>query len=124
MDDEGVDLVFHRRNGTSTLAVQVKARMSDSKQLAGGTFRANVRAVTLKPRPDLYVLFVAVDVGSGTFDTCWFVPSEDLVEVRKDSKDRHVFVASAKPGSRDQWSRYRLSRSELPSRILDLLGAA
>jgi hypothetical protein len=58
VDDEGVDLVFHRRGGTSTLAVQVKARMTDSKQLADGTFRANVRTVSLSPRPDLYVLFV------------------------------------------------------------------
>ena len=80
VDDEGVDLVFHRRGGTATLAVQVKARMSDSKQLAGGTFRQNVRMVSLKPRPDLYGLFVAVDVPSGTFDTCWFIPSADLAK--------------------------------------------
>lgn len=33
VDDEGVDLVFHRRNSTATLAVQVKARMSDSKRV-------------------------------------------------------------------------------------------
>ncbi|MFF3659105.1 hypothetical protein [Streptomyces olivochromogenes] len=28
VDDEGVDLVFHRRGSSATLAVQVKARMS------------------------------------------------------------------------------------------------
>ena len=28
MDDEGVDLVFHKRDETGTLAVQVKSRMS------------------------------------------------------------------------------------------------
>jgi len=33
VDDEGVDLVFHRRGFTATLAVQVKARMSDSKRV-------------------------------------------------------------------------------------------
>ena len=33
VNDEGVDLVFHRRNSTTTLAVQVKARMSDSKRV-------------------------------------------------------------------------------------------
>ena len=36
VDDEGVDLVFNRRNSTSTLAVQVKARMSDSVRVASG----------------------------------------------------------------------------------------
>lgn len=125
VDDEGVDLVFHRRGGSATLAVQVKARMSDSKQLAGGTFRQNVRMVSLKPRPDLYVLFVAVDVPSGTYDTCWFIPSADLAQrARQDvARGRYTFVASAKAGSKDQWSPYRLVRSELPDRILSLLGA-
>jgi hypothetical protein len=123
VDDEGVDLVFHRRDGTATLAVQVKARMNDSKQLAAGTFRANVRSVSLRPRPELYVLFVAVDVASGTFDTCWFIPSAEVAKARMDSRKRHVFVASAKPQSRDQWSRYRLTRADLPERILDLLGS-
>jgi hypothetical protein len=122
VDDEGVDLVFHRRGGSATLAVQVKARMSDSKQLAAGTFRANVRTVSLKPRVDLYVLFVAVDVPSGTFDICWFVPSSDLAaKARVDAIQRHVFVASAKTASRDQWSQYRLTRSQLPNWILNQL---
>jgi hypothetical protein len=34
VDDEGVDLVFHLRDSTPTLAVQVKARMTDG-MLAG-----------------------------------------------------------------------------------------
>jgi hypothetical protein len=33
VDDEGVDLVFNRRGSSATLAVQVKARMSDSKRV-------------------------------------------------------------------------------------------
>jgi hypothetical protein len=40
VDDEGVDLVFHRRNSTTTLAVQVKARMSDSKRVQSQGFVA------------------------------------------------------------------------------------
>ncbi|HEV2087620.1 MAG TPA: hypothetical protein VGR21_04850, partial [Cryptosporangiaceae bacterium] len=43
VDDEGVDLVFHRRDSTATLAVQVKARMSDSKRVRSGSFVAFVR---------------------------------------------------------------------------------
>jgi uncharacterized protein GlcG (DUF336 family) len=31
VDDEGVDLVFHRRGASATLAVQVKARTTDTK---------------------------------------------------------------------------------------------
>src|SRR4051812_26347869 len=47
VDDEGVDLVFHARGSTNTLAVQVKSRMSDSKNLREkGRFVALVRRAT------------------------------------------------------------------------------
>jgi hypothetical protein len=123
VDDEGVDLVFHRRGTSATLDVQVKARMNDSKGLRAGTFAANVRSESMRPREDLYVLFVAADVAAGTFDMCWLVPSADLVtKARRDSLGRYRFVASAKAAANDQWRPYRLSRAELPPRLLGLLG--
>ena len=125
VDDEGVDLVFHRRGWTATVAVQVKARFSDSKSLASGRFIQNVRTVALKPRADLYVLFVAVDVTMGSFDTCWLVPSREFAAMAgRDSRGRYRFSASARPNSRDRWSGYRLSRVELPDRILAILRTA
>src|SRR4051812_7215701 len=52
-DDEGVDLVFHARGSTKTLALQVKARMSDSKTLrTKQRFVAMVRRATFPPRED------------------------------------------------------------------------
>jgi hypothetical protein len=124
VDDEGVDLVFHRRGGTDTLAVQVKARFNDSKALASGTFLQNVRSETMKPRGDFDVLFVAVDVASGSFDVCWLVPSADLAtKGMRDSLGRYRFAASVKPGSHDKWTPYRLSRAQLPGRILSRLGS-
>src|SRR5215204_4360345 len=65
VDDEGVDLVFHRRGSTATLAVQVKARMSDSKRIQSEGFVAFVRSQTFVPRDDLDMLFVAIDVTRG-----------------------------------------------------------
>lgn len=124
VDDEGVDLVFHARGGTATLAVQVKSRMSDSRVLRRGTFSAQVRSETLRPRADLYVLFVVVDVLAGRFDTCWLVPSADLTtKARRDSLGRYRFVASPKANSRDQWSSYRLNGPQLAEHILALLAA-
>lgn len=49
VDDEGVDLVFNRRSSSATLAVQVKARMSDSKRVRAGLFVAFVRSQTFRP---------------------------------------------------------------------------
>jgi hypothetical protein len=125
VDDEGVDLVFHRRDGTATLAVQVKSRSIDTVPLVSGTMQAFIREQTFKPRPDLYLLFVAVDVTGGSFEMCWLVPSLAIAEkLRANARRRLVFSASMKPGARDRWSPYRISRQELAVRVqgeLDLL---
>jgi hypothetical protein len=122
VDDEGVDLVFHRRDNPSTLAVQVKARFSDSVTLGRGRYMANVRQETLMSRRDFFILFVTIDVPIAGIGTCWLVPSRDFVEkAKRDSFGRYRFSASAKPGSKDKWSSYRLTPAELPGEILRLL---
>ena len=123
VDDEGVDLVFHRRDVPTTLAVQVKSRsMNASTIKAKEQFIANVGASTFRPRTDLYLLFVAVNTDDGTFDPAWLVPSTDFAAATKpNTQQRHRFSASLKADSQDQWSRYRLARSELADRILDAL---
>ncbi|WP_228567153.1 hypothetical protein [Nocardia sp. SYP-A9097] len=57
VDDEGVDLVFHLGDYTATLAVQVKARMSDGSVAARGRLQAQIRQATFRPRDDLDLLF-------------------------------------------------------------------
>jgi hypothetical protein len=122
VDDEGVDLVFHRRNSSATLAVQVKSRMSDSKRVTSGGFVAFVRSQTFRPRSDLDLLFVAVDIKTGTYTHAWLVPSPDFAAATKPStRGRLRFGASLSPDSRDRWHTYRLSPAELPRRILDRL---
>jgi hypothetical protein len=119
VDDEGIDLVFHKRDGVSTLAVQVKARFSDSVVLKGGRFSAQVRGETMRRRRDFFLLFVVVDVTRGVLDTCWLVPSEEFARrARRDSFGRLLFVASPKSTSNDQWSPWRLTPAQLPEEIL------
>jgi hypothetical protein len=119
VDDEGIDLVFHKRDGASTLAVQVKARMSDSVPLNRGTFMANVRSETMAPRRDLFLLFVAIDVRLAAIQVCWLVPSDEFVaQATRDSRRRYRFAASMKPAAQDKWRKYRLTPSELPPEIL------
>ncbi|MEV4271685.1 MULTISPECIES: hypothetical protein [Micromonospora] len=123
VDDEGVDLVFHRRNSTATLAVQVKARMSDSKRVRSEGFVAFVRAQTFIPRPTLDLLFVAVDVARGAVMKAWLVPSEIYAATltEPNSRGRFRFAASMKPDSNDRWRQYRLEAEELPGAILKRL---
>jgi hypothetical protein len=123
VDDEGVDLVFHRSDHVATLAVQVKSRSLGTVTLSQyERFLANVRSETFRPRPSLYVLFVAADVPGGTFDLAWLVPSEVLAaRARPNARGRLRFSASPKANSADQWREYRVSRAELPQRILSVL---
>ncbi|MGZ3302183.1 MAG: hypothetical protein ACXVBG_14860 [Isosphaeraceae bacterium] len=120
VDDEGVDLVFHRRGNSATLAVQVKARMSTGKQFQQGIVRAFVRSQTFQPRTDLDMLFVAVDVEQGAIKTAWLIPSAIFGErvTKPNSKGRFEFAASMKPDAKDRWTPFRLTAAELPRHIL------
>ncbi|MCM2578718.1 hypothetical protein [Streptomyces meridianus] len=120
VDDEGVDLVFHRRGSSTTLAVQVKARMSTGVLVQQGRFMAFVRSQTFQPRADLDMLFLAVDVERGAIMTAWLVPSHDYDATLSEpnSKGRYRFSASMKPDSADRWTSHRLTSADLPKRIL------
>ncbi|HEX5401251.1 MAG TPA: hypothetical protein VFX16_03000 [Pseudonocardiaceae bacterium] len=123
IDDEGVDLVFHRRGSSATLAVQVKARMSDGTAISRGRFLASVRASTFTSRPDFDLLFVVIDAERGAIITAWLVPSADYASrsYGPSSRGRYRFSASLKPESEDQWATYRLKPADLAKRILDRL---
>lgn len=124
VDDEGVDLVFHRREDTTTLAVQVKGRLLTAKTIEKrARFQQSVRAATFRPRPNLVLLFVVVDAKEGTFPFVWFIPSEEfLLRFRgPNGNGNYAFVASTKEDSRDRWSEYKCLRADLPKRILSTL---
>jgi hypothetical protein len=60
--DEVVDLVVHRRNGTGTLGVQVKAHSTTtSRVVQRDPLIANVRPITFRSRLTLWMLFISVD---------------------------------------------------------------
>ena len=123
VDDEGVDLVFHRRGGSTTLAAQVKSRRTDTTGLQRGRFMASVRQQTFRPRPGLYLLFVVADAARATFGPVWLVPSAAFAEKARAVGARgHLrFNASTLPDAHDQWRPYRCERAALPGKILELL---
>lgn len=125
VDDEGIDLVFHRRGGTATLAVQVKSRMSDASITKAGSFMTSVRLQTFDARPDVYLLFVPIDVATATFEFAWLVPSLEYRELaaHDEKRSRLRMAASTRAGSNDKWSGYRVPRTELAGRILSVLQA-
>jgi hypothetical protein len=124
VDDEGVDLVFHKRGGTATLAVQVKARMLSAATIKKGTFLADVRSQTFAARDDLAMLFVAVNDRLGALDSVWLVPSVEFNALKGNlnSQQNYRFSAAMNLGSQDKWSQFRLDPLDLPEEILNYLG--
>lgn len=123
VDDEGIDLVFHRRGSTATLAVQVKARMSNGKRVQSEGFYAFVRSQTFAPRDNLDMLFVAVDVDRGAVMKAWPVPSTTYAAAAgtPDKAGRYRCRASMKALANDRWRPYRLEAHELPPAVLTRL---
>jgi hypothetical protein len=128
VDDEGVDIVFHRRDRPRTLAVQVKSRFDEeggsSHLHQQGRFIADVRAVSFQPRDNYYLLFVAVRSEDADFGPVWLVPSHDFARKAGSGSANRTTLrisASARPGSQDRWRTYRLEKAELAPAILDAL---
>lgn len=124
VDDEGVDIVFHRRGRSRTVAVQVKSRFEGTSMLSKkGAFVAGVRKVAFRPRDDLYMLFVVVNPDAPDFGPLWLVPSHVFDErIKPNPTGLMRFRASAKENTQDQWAKYRLSKAELPGKLLAILG--
>lgn len=123
VDDEGVDLIFFRRGGSGkAILAQVKSRTMQSKLLSRGTFRAQVRRASFKPREGYYFIFTAFDEsGKKLFDTLWFIPSVDFEKKLAGQTNKEVLVFQSRFNSRDMWEEYRMSLQELPKRIAHIL---
>lgn len=123
IDDEGVDLVFHRRGRPTTLAVQVKSRTTGSSNVRRGQFVADVRCSTFAPRKDLYMLFVVVDKPTATLSQTFFIPSTHFDDAAPTRSHMRRFQASLKAQANDKWRAYRMPFEELPIAILSALEA-
>jgi hypothetical protein len=126
VDDEGVDLVLQRRERPETLSVQVKSRLTTAKGIAERQrFQSQVRQATLRPRDDLYMLFVVANPKSLEIGPIWLIPSKKFVRSAPiGSNHKHKFVASAKQGSEDKWAKFIVPKEELPHRLLEAFPAS
>jgi hypothetical protein len=123
VDDEGVDLVVQRRERPETIALQVKARLTTAKGIAERQrFQSQVRKATLRARADLYMLFVVANPKTLDVGPIWLIPSKEFSRgAPVGSNKKHKFVASAKSGSADKWSRYLVDKTDLPTALLSAL---
>lgn len=120
VDDEGVDLVLNLSGEAKHLLLQVKSRFT----LTGkGAYRSQVRRASFNPRKDLYLLFAYFDKQEGELgDTMWLVPTIDFSEKTKNQNmDRKYLVFQTRFNSKDRWESYRVEKTQLPGKIVDVL---
>jgi hypothetical protein len=69
------------------------------------------------------MLFVLIDNLNGVIEAAWLVPSVDfdLLHGQPTTRGTFRFSASTKDDTRDKWSPFRLTASELPSKIMSRL---
>lgn len=125
VDDEGVDLVFHRRGKSATLAVQVKSRSTAAVIVQKQQFLADVRQVTFRPRAGLWMLFLVIDMPVAVIRDVWFVPSIQFDKLANKGKGGEIrrINASLNAGTGDKWKPYRMQFKDLPTLILKELDA-
>jgi hypothetical protein len=123
VDDEGVDLVLQRRGRPEMLSLQIKSRLTTAKGIAQRQrFQSQVRAATLRARPDLYMLFVVANPATLDLGPLWLVPSTVFADMAPSgSNAKHRFAASAKETTNDRWAKYLVSKGDLPSQLLGVL---
>jgi len=127
VDDEGVDISLKRRNGSTTLDLQVKSAFIDErKNLAeSGTFIADVRLKTFRKRDDFCLLFAVMNGKRAELLRAWLIPSEILAErgfvVRTGGHEFLRFQASSTESTQDKWREYRHERDELVPALLALI---
>ena len=127
-DDEHRDVETHRRHHFLAVALQVKTtwRFWTHRRSQIVQIPFTVHAGRLVSDPHFYYLFGFFDRKTMTFrDPLFLVPS---VVVHKHAMPRLVggrwrftFQASLKPGARDYFSRYRVSRDEVGKVLLGIL---
>lgn len=122
VDDEGVDLVFNLKDTPKTLAVQVKSRFASGSLLSKrATFVAQVRKKALRPRPNLYILFVLFDDDDDVdVKECWLVPSiifDQKTRTQTESRAHRVFSVNIH-GTNNRWREFKCSRRDLAERIV------
>jgi len=105
-DDDGLDLLVLDKDSRRTLAIQVKCRRGVDHPDAQ-TVEFDIRLKTFVEAADGYVLCVRMEGFEAK--TFWLIPSSELRRIAREKNGLLVVVASAKPGSADKFSRYRLT---------------
>lgn len=120
VDIDGIDVMVMDRETHRTLGLQVKSwTYQDDRRPR--TVQFDVGVGSWKPSPRLYVLSIVLDGASLQPEACWLTPAADVPAVSTLRNGRMRMRPNPRPGSRDQYARYR--RPHFEAVATELLGA-
>ncbi|MDC7243577.1 MAG: hypothetical protein PQJ44_06540 [Sphaerochaetaceae bacterium] len=117
-DDDGIDIIINRKMDFKPIFVQVKSRFN----LNNGLFSQDIGTSTFRADEKFWVCFIYYNPVNFEIENIWFIPSIDFheksVEINPENhKQKLRFAASVKDNSKDKWSEYRVSKTELSVKV-------
>lgn len=122
VDDDHTDVTVGKRGMVPALAIQVKTALTlDRKELAV----ARMAFPEGRPRQHPAFVYAVVYVPDASVEAAWIVPSPDFNRLayrgvgRRGKGIELQFMAS--PSRGDKWARFRITRLNLGSRLLEVI---
>lgn len=103
-DDDGIDLLIYDKETKRVLPIQVKSRTKFDNDKAQ-TVQFDVQTSTFTDEGGSHLLAVLLD--GADLSCCWLIPMRDLQAAARVGKNKLTIVPSAKPTSKDRYTRYR-----------------
>lgn len=120
VDDHGVDLIVGAKGTFNAIFLQVKSRFVTNSRFRN-RLDFQVQKDSLQKSPKLFVVCVYFDKATGAIDTMWLIPSASVLDGAVRLEKHYRVVASRGRGSRDKWSRFRITPQDLSDELLKRL---
>lgn len=120
VDDEGVDLVFHLPNSVATLAVEMKARMTEGAMVGRGPSKPKSGHRPSRP-VRTSTCCSSSSTTRGRHRHRLARPQRRLRGPARTADGGLRFSAAISPASTDKWSPYRLIAAALPLEVVNRL---
>lgn len=121
-DDEGIDLIVKPKGQFKTLYLQVKSRFGNNPS---EIYTATVKTSGVIDNYSMAFVFCYFDTFEGDVDDyLWFIPAHDFIQKANHLQNDKMlgFVAGRKQNASNKWDDYLIEKTDLSSKIIELLG--
>lgn len=120
VDDSGIDLIVNKKNSFKAIFVQVKSRFVTNARYEN-RLDFQVKRETFSVSDNFFILCVYFDTSKSEIDTMWLIPSTEIIKSAVKVKNEYRIVANRGDRTNDKWSKYKVDKVQLVSRLNMLL---